>query len=318
MSPPWRSTIFFTMDMPRPVPDGLVVKNGRKILSRSSGAIPMPSSTTSTTARSRLREQVDLTRPAPRPRLDGLQRVLHDVGEDLAQLLAVRRPRPRRRSRAPVARPATPRLAPRAAAASTTGSRMRASSYSLRSSRVSRVEVEEVVDDALDLRDAGRGWTAPSPGTGGSPSTSGEDSRLVAILIPPSGLRISWATPAAISPERGELLALDQPPLRLHLLGEVAQHAHRAHRADPAVVEEHGEGQVGREDAGRRAPAARDLPAPAAPHLERRPRCRRAARVGGGEQVADTGAGSTSTTAWPSEPAARRVHGDEPAGRCRR
>ena len=67
----------------------------------------------------------------------------------------------------------------------------------------------------------------------GLPSISGEDRRLVAILIPPSGLRISWATPAAISPERGELLALDQPPLRLHLLGEVAQHAHRAHPSCP-------------------------------------------------------------------------------------
>ncbi len=34
----------------------------------------------------------------------------------------------------------------------------------------------------------------------GLPSTSGEERRLVAILMPPSGLRISWATPAAISP----------------------------------------------------------------------------------------------------------------------
>jgi hypothetical protein len=34
----------------------------------------------------------------------------------------------------------------------------------------------------------------------GLPSTSGEASRLVAILMPPSGLRISCATPAAISP----------------------------------------------------------------------------------------------------------------------
>jgi hypothetical protein len=31
-------------------------------------------------------------------------------------------------------------------------------------------------------------------------SISGEDRRLVAILIPPRGFRISWATPAAISP----------------------------------------------------------------------------------------------------------------------
>jgi hypothetical protein len=34
----------------------------------------------------------------------------------------------------------------------------------------------------------------------GLPSISGEERRLVAILIPPSGLRISCATPAAISP----------------------------------------------------------------------------------------------------------------------
>ena len=34
----------------------------------------------------------------------------------------------------------------------------------------------------------------------GLPSTSGEESRFVAISMPPSGLRISCATPAAISP----------------------------------------------------------------------------------------------------------------------
>ena len=76
---------------------------------------------------------------------------------------------------------------------------------------------------------------------------------MVAILIPPSGFRISWATPAAISPERGELLALDEPPLRLDLLGEVAQHADRAHEL-PAGVEDARQGEVGREAAGRPRP----------------------------------------------------------------
>src|SRR5687768_10475572 len=52
MSPPCRSTIFLTMDMPSPVPDGLVVKKGRKIFSRSSAPMPTPVSDTSTTTRS--------------------------------------------------------------------------------------------------------------------------------------------------------------------------------------------------------------------------------------------------------------------------
>src|SRR4029077_17763218 len=64
MSPPWRSTIFLTIDMPRPVPDGLVVKKGRKIRSRFSAEIPTPSSTTSTTARSPSVKRSTVTRPA--------------------------------------------------------------------------------------------------------------------------------------------------------------------------------------------------------------------------------------------------------------
>ena len=66
MSPPWRSTIFLTMDMPSPVPDGFVVKKGRKMRSRSSGAIPTPSSATSTTARSPSTNRSTVTRPASR------------------------------------------------------------------------------------------------------------------------------------------------------------------------------------------------------------------------------------------------------------
>ena len=109
--PPWRSTIFLTMDMPRPVPEGLVVKKGRKILSRSSGEIPTPSSMTSTTARSPSAKRSTVDAAGAAPRLDGLQRVLHDVGEDLAELLAVHR-RDHRRARAARSRPATPRARP--------------------------------------------------------------------------------------------------------------------------------------------------------------------------------------------------------------
>ena len=75
--------------------------------------------------------------------------------------------------------------------------------------------------------------------------------------------------------ERGQLLALDEPPLRLHLLGEVAEHAHRAHAAGRARRRCSGQGEVG----GKRLPRAaspRHLPAPAAP----RPRPRRAMAAG--------------------------------------
>src|SRR6266850_168651 len=65
-SPPWRSTIFLTMAMPRPVPEGFVVKNGRKIFSRSSGAMPAPLSMTSTTARSSSVTRLTTTRPSAR------------------------------------------------------------------------------------------------------------------------------------------------------------------------------------------------------------------------------------------------------------
>src|SRR5262245_29784589 len=67
MSPPCRSTIFLTMAMPSPVPDGLVVKNGRKILSRSPGAMPTPLSTPSTAARSSSASRLTTTRPPSPP-----------------------------------------------------------------------------------------------------------------------------------------------------------------------------------------------------------------------------------------------------------
>jgi hypothetical protein len=52
--------------MPSPVPEGLVVKKGRKIRSRCSAAIPAPSSVTSTTARSPSTKRSTVTCPAPR------------------------------------------------------------------------------------------------------------------------------------------------------------------------------------------------------------------------------------------------------------
>src|SRR5262245_23549985 len=141
MSPLWRSTIFLTMAMPRPVPEGLVVKKGRKILSRSSGPMPTPLSPISTTARSSSRQRLTATRlkkgmaPTPpiclpsriRPR-----RVFHHVGEALPGLLPVARPPPP--AAHPLLAPPAPRARPSAAADSTTGSRIRASSKSPRSS----------------------------------------------------------------------------------------------------------------------------------------------------------------------------------------
>src|SRR5262245_36916402 len=67
MSPLWRSTIFLTMAMPSPVPEGLVVKKGRKIFSRSSAPMPTPLSTTSTIARSSSMKRWTNTRPSDWP-----------------------------------------------------------------------------------------------------------------------------------------------------------------------------------------------------------------------------------------------------------
>src|SRR6478672_6996755 len=46
-SPPWARTMFRVVASPSPVPPGLVVWNGRKILGRSAGSIPLPVSITS-------------------------------------------------------------------------------------------------------------------------------------------------------------------------------------------------------------------------------------------------------------------------------
>ena len=111
-------------------------------------------------------------------------------------------------------------------------------------------------------------------------------------------------------PDRGEFLALDQPPLRLHLLGEIAQHADRAHPRS-AGVEDARESEVGREPLAAEPPP-RDLPAPAAPRLDGGVDRPRFARVGDGEQVvkpkpADLNLGVAG------EPPPGRVHGDESA-----
>ena len=76
MSPPWRSTIFFTMDMPSPVPEGLVVKNGRKILSRVLGRDPDAVVDHLHDGAVALDEEIDLDASAAPARLDGLERVL--------------------------------------------------------------------------------------------------------------------------------------------------------------------------------------------------------------------------------------------------
>ncbi len=54
-----------TIDIPSPVPDGLVVKNGRKMRSRCSGAMPTPVSLTTTTARPSRTIRSTSTRPPP-------------------------------------------------------------------------------------------------------------------------------------------------------------------------------------------------------------------------------------------------------------
>ena len=143
------------------------------------------------------------------------------------------------------------------------------------------------------------------------PPRSPEERRFVAILMPPRGFRISWATPAAISPERGELLALDEPPLGLDLLGEIAQHADRADDL-PVGVEDAAHRQVGGEGLalGR---ARGHLPAPALPRLDGgRDGLGRAAALLGAEEILEADAAEPAL-AVAEEPLTGRIHRDEPA-----
>src|SRR5687768_893385 len=137
-SPPCRSMIFFTMDMPSPVPDGFVVKNGWKIRSRAPGPIPMPSSITSTVARSPSTKRLTSTRPPPRR---------DSMASSAFRMILVKTWRSFWPSAAATTwrsawlyTTAIPLARPSPAAASKTGSRMRASSKTFRSSRVSRVK----------------------------------------------------------------------------------------------------------------------------------------------------------------------------------
>src|SRR5258708_1670743 len=101
----------------------------------------------------------------------------------------------------------------------------------------------------------------------GLPSTSGEERRLVAILMPPSGLRISWATPAAISPREASFSRWMSRRLGLPRLGRAARAAPGAHPV-PGVVEQRRHRQGGGDRAPLRGPA-HHLPAPAPARLER-------------------------------------------------
>ena len=75
--------------MPRPVPFSLVVKNGLKMRSSFSGGMPQPLSRTRTVAlpAAVLDEEVDAA--ALGDAGERVDRVVEDVGEDLAELLGV-------------------------------------------------------------------------------------------------------------------------------------------------------------------------------------------------------------------------------------
>ncbi len=111
--------------------------------------------------------------------------------------------------------------------------------------------------------------------------------------------------------QRSELLALDEPALRLDLLGEVAQDADRADDL-PGGVEDAAHRQVGGEGLalGR---ASRHLPAPSLPRLDRgHDGLGRPAALLGPEKVLETDA-SEPALAISEEPLARRIHRDEPS-----
>ena len=128
MRPLCVTTTFCTIARPRPVPDGLVVKNGRNTRSRTAGAMPGPLSCTASThsalapRRSRPRPATAGGAPAALRRLDA---VANQVAEHLPQqhLVAVDRRRTRRRRDRPraAARAARPRPRARPAAPRSTG-----------------------------------------------------------------------------------------------------------------------------------------------------------------------------------------------------
>ena len=115
--------------------------------------------------------------------------------------------------------------------------------------------------------------------------------------------------------QRRQLLLLDEPALGLHLLGEVAEHPHRAHEL-PARVEDAADGEVRGKGLPRAAVRARHLPAPSRPAFHR-PRdggsgaaaIVRAEQIGVSESgepaLADARAAAGRPGSW--SPAARRT-----------
>ena len=213
-----------------------------------------------------LGEEVDLDAAADPARIDRLERVLHDVGEDLAQLLAVRG-RDHLAVHPAVRDGDTPRSTLRRRRLDARGPGCGASSYSSRSSRVSRVKSSRLLMMPSISAMPARIERAISCDRG-LPSISGRGQEVGGHLDPAQGVPDLVGDARRHFPERGELLALDQPPLGLHLLGEVAQHADRAHPICPPASKMHVSGEVGGEPLAAEPPAPVDLPAPAAPRLD--------------------------------------------------
>ena len=101
---------------------------------------------------------------------------------------------------------------------------------------------------------------------------SPEDRRLVAILIPPSGLRISWATPAAISPSEASFSRWISRRC-VSTCSVRSRSTPTVPRSCPPASKMRRDGQVGREDPAPRASGARTSPFHAWPpsNARRRP-----------------------------------------------
>ena len=178
------------------------------------------------------------TRPPARARTDRFQRVLRSRWRTPAGASARRADHDRLAVDAAVA-DADAACAPSATADSTTGSEdAQRARTPPRSRRVSRVKSSRLVMMRLDLGDAGQDRARPSPARAGSPSDLArrqqarghlDAAERVADLVGHAGRHLA---------ERGELLALDEPPLGLHLLGEVAQHARPCPSAARCGVED--------------------------------------------------------------------------------
>ncbi len=284
--PPWASTMRWTVASPSPVPPALVVKKGVKSCSRSAAAMPGPSSSTSRRRPAAAGRAGSGRRCSRRPRPPhGLGGVDEEVPEHLPDLVRVAARPPPAPARAVSASPATAgswaktsrRLGEERSPGPPARARAAPAGRSARKSGHQLVEPRRLAEH--DVHEAPPRRPAP-PG----PRSSSTQPDMEA-----SGLRSSWARPAATPPRsasrslRATASSMARSSVRSWKMTAVPERAAaRADQREGGVAEEHplpGRAEVvhlaaaggrleGREDPGGRL-AADPRPGSARPSARR-------------------------------------------------